>query len=114
MKQIVYVASPESQQIHVWQLDDKGSLALLQTVEVAGQVQPMAIHPDNTHLYVGYARRLALSATVLRKMARCMRQGWHLCQAAQPIFPPICRDVICSPRLTAATVPASARLVMMA
>ncbi|ERK14910.1 6-phosphogluconolactonase [Serratia fonticola AU-AP2C] len=53
MKQIVYVASPESQQIHVWQLDDKGALALLQMVEVAGQVQPMAIHPDKTHLYVG-------------------------------------------------------------
>lgn len=53
MKQVVYVASPESQQIHVWQLDDKGALALLQTVEVPGQVQPMAIHPDKTHLYVG-------------------------------------------------------------
>ncbi|AGB81543.1 6-phosphogluconolactonase [Serratia rubidaea] len=53
MKQIVYVASPESQQIHVWQLDDAGALALLQTVDVPGQVQPMAIHPDRTHLYVG-------------------------------------------------------------
>lgn len=53
MKQIVYVASPESQQIHVWQLDDAGALALLQTVEVPGQVQPMTIHPDKTHLYVG-------------------------------------------------------------
>lgn len=36
MKQIVYVASPESQQIHVWQLDDAGALALLQTVDVPG------------------------------------------------------------------------------
>ncbi|HEI8865905.1 6-phosphogluconolactonase [Serratia sp. AKBS12] len=53
MKQIVYVASPESQQIHVWQLADDGALTLLQTVDVPGQVQPMAIHPDNTHLYVG-------------------------------------------------------------
>ncbi len=53
MKQIVYVASPESQQIHVWQLDDQGALTLLQTVDVPGQVQPMAIHPDRTHLYVG-------------------------------------------------------------
>ncbi|AHG21654.1 6-phosphogluconolactonase [Chania multitudinisentens RB-25] len=53
MKQIVYVASPESQQIHVWQLDDHGALALLQTVDVSGQVQPMALHPDGTHLYVG-------------------------------------------------------------
>ncbi|MFI8415450.1 6-phosphogluconolactonase [Serratia sp. NPDC078593] len=53
MKQIVYVASPESQQIHVWQLDNLGALTLLQTVDVPGQVQPMAIHPDKTHLYVG-------------------------------------------------------------
>ncbi|MFC0229496.1 6-phosphogluconolactonase [Serratia aquatilis] len=53
MKQIVYVASPESQQIHVWQLDNNGALALLQTVDVPGQVQPMVIHPDRTHLYVG-------------------------------------------------------------
>ncbi|WON76025.1 6-phosphogluconolactonase [Serratia sp. UGAL515B_01] len=53
MKQIVYVASPESQQIHVWQLDGNGALTLLQTVDVPGQVQPMVIHPDRTHLYVG-------------------------------------------------------------
>lgn len=53
MKQIVYVASPESQQIHVWQLDDAGALALLQTVDVPGQVQPIAIHPDKRYLYVG-------------------------------------------------------------
>jgi 6-phosphogluconolactonase len=38
MKQIVYVASPESQQIHVWQLDDAGALVLLQTVDVPGQI----------------------------------------------------------------------------
>ncbi|UJD98216.1 6-phosphogluconolactonase [Serratia plymuthica] len=53
MKQIVYVASPESQQIHVWQLNDTGALELLQTLDVPGQVQPMAIHPDKMHLYVG-------------------------------------------------------------
>lgn len=53
MKQVVYVGSPESQQIHVWQLDDAGALALLQTVDVPGQGQPMAIHPDKSHLYVG-------------------------------------------------------------
>lgn len=53
MKQVVYVSSPESQQIHVWQLNDTGALALLQTVDVPGQGQPMAIHPDKSHLYVG-------------------------------------------------------------
>lgn len=53
MKQIVYVASPESQQIHVWQLADQGEMTLLQVVDVAGQGQPMAIHPSGSHLYIG-------------------------------------------------------------
>lgn len=53
MKQVVYVASPESQQIHAFRLADNGELSLLQTVEVPGQVQPMVIHPDGHRLYVG-------------------------------------------------------------
>ena len=53
MKQVVYVASPESQQIHVFRLADTGELSLLQTVDVPGQVQPMVIHPDGHRLYVG-------------------------------------------------------------
>ncbi|AKA39676.1 6-phosphogluconolactonase [Yersinia ruckeri] len=53
MNQVVYVASPDSQQIHVWQLDKVGGLTLLQIVAVPGQVQPMIISPDQRHLYVG-------------------------------------------------------------
>nr|WP_113864592.1 6-phosphogluconolactonase [Brenneria salicis]NMN92162.1 6-phosphogluconolactonase [Brenneria salicis ATCC 15712 = DSM 30166]RBP67496.1 6-phosphogluconolactonase [Brenneria salicis ATCC 15712 = DSM 30166]RLM32515.1 6-phosphogluconolactonase [Brenneria salicis ATCC 15712 = DSM 30166] len=53
MQQVVYVASPESQQIHVWQLGVDGNLTLLQVVDVPGQVQPMTIAPDNRYLYVG-------------------------------------------------------------
>ncbi|AJJ64999.1 6-phosphogluconolactonase [Yersinia aldovae] len=53
MKQVVYVASPDSQQIHVWQLDSAGELTLLQTVDAPGQVQPMTISPNQRHLYVG-------------------------------------------------------------
>lgn len=53
MNHFVYVASPESQQIHVWQMDDQGALTLLQVVDTTGQGQPMAIHPANTHLYIG-------------------------------------------------------------
>lgn len=60
MKQIVYVASPESQQIHVWQLDSQGALTLEQTVDVPGQGQPMAIHPDNSHLYIGVRPALGI------------------------------------------------------
>lgn len=53
MKQVVYTASPESQQIHVWDLSDSGALTLLQVVDAPGQVQPMAVSPDKGFLYVG-------------------------------------------------------------
>lgn len=53
MKQVIYVASPESQQIHAFRLADDGGLSLLQTVEVPGKVQPMVVHPDGQCLYVG-------------------------------------------------------------
>ena len=53
MQQVVYIASPESQQIHVWQLSEAGSLTLLQVVDVDGQVQPMVVNPHKSVLYVG-------------------------------------------------------------
>ena len=53
MKQTVYTASPESQQIHVWSLHHDGKLTLVQVVDVPGQVQPMVISPDKQYLYVG-------------------------------------------------------------
>lgn len=53
MKQVVYTASPESQQIHVWQMNDEGALTLLQVIDVAGQVQPMVVSPKRDFLYVG-------------------------------------------------------------
>lgn len=53
MKQTVYTASPESQQIHVWRLEHDGALTLLQVVDVGAQVQPMVVSPDKQWLYVG-------------------------------------------------------------
>ncbi|NLS43290.1 6-phosphogluconolactonase [BEV proteobacterium] len=53
MQQVVYVTSPESQQIHVWQLASSGQLTLLQVVDAPGQVQPMVIAPNKQRLYVG-------------------------------------------------------------
>lgn len=53
MKHVVYTASPESQQIHAWQLNEDGALTLLQVVDAPGQVQPMVVSPDKTFLYVG-------------------------------------------------------------
>jgi len=46
MKQVVYTASPESHQIHAWQMNDAGALTLLQVVDAPGQVQPMVVSPD--------------------------------------------------------------------
>ncbi|MDP4419506.1 6-phosphogluconolactonase, partial [Escherichia coli] len=43
MKQTVYTASPESQQIHVWSLEADGKLTLVQVVDAPGQVQPMVV-----------------------------------------------------------------------
>lgn len=53
MKQVVYTASPESQQIHVWQLNGDEGLTLLQVVEVPGEVQPMVLNRQQNILYVG-------------------------------------------------------------
>ncbi len=53
MKQVVYTASPESHQIHAWQMNDAGLLTLLQVVDAPGQVQPMVISPDGAWLHVG-------------------------------------------------------------
>lgn len=54
MKQTIYTASPESQQIHVWQLNSpQETLDLLQVVEVDAQVQPLVISPDGRFLYAG-------------------------------------------------------------
>ena len=53
MDQVVYVASPESQQIHVWAMNQTGELSLLQTVSTPGQVQPMVVSHDKKQLYIG-------------------------------------------------------------
>lgn len=50
---IVYVASPESQEIHVFRLDEAGAMQPLQVVATQGQAQPLAISPDRRFLYAG-------------------------------------------------------------
>ncbi|MFZ4834768.1 6-phosphogluconolactonase [Rouxiella sp. Mn2063] len=60
MKQVVYVASPDSQQIHVFTLGADGALTALQVVEAPGQVQPMVVSPDARYLYVGVRPEFAV------------------------------------------------------
>lgn len=65
MKQTVYIASPESQQIHVWNLNHEGALTLTQVVDVPGQVQPMVVSPDKRYLYVGVRPEFQASCSIV-------------------------------------------------
>ncbi|MFB6422043.1 MAG: 6-phosphogluconolactonase [Candidatus Malihini olakiniferum] len=53
MQQAIYIASSESQQIHVWKLASTGKLTLLQIVDVPGQVRPMVVASNKKYLFVG-------------------------------------------------------------
>lgn len=54
MTEIIYVASPESQQIYVWKLDKQNKkLHLIQVIFTPGPGQPIAIHPSKKFLYIG-------------------------------------------------------------
>lgn len=98
MKQTVYTASPESQQIHVWDLDLEGKLTLVQVVDAPGQVQPMVVSPNKEFLYVGVrpefrvlAYRIAPDNGALTFASMKPR-----CRVAQRIFLPIVRGALCS------------------
>ncbi|SET15420.1 6-phosphogluconolactonase [Thorsellia anophelis] len=53
MNQYIYIACPDSQEIHVFELQENGTLTSIQIVSVPGQVQPMTISPNGDFLYVG-------------------------------------------------------------
>lgn len=58
MKQTVYTASPESQQIHVWRLNTEGSLTLVQVVDVPCRAAD-GRQPDKRFFMSAYARNSA-------------------------------------------------------
>lgn len=62
MQQSVYIASPESQQIDVFQLDGQGSLTRLQVVACAGEVQSLVVHPYLPVLYAGIRPQFRVQA----------------------------------------------------
>ncbi len=68
MKQTVYIASPESQQIHVWNLNHEGALTLTQVVDVPGQVQPMVVSPTNVTSTLVSVRSFVFWRIVLHRM----------------------------------------------
>ncbi|HGJ5873043.1 MAG TPA: 6-phosphogluconolactonase [Arsenophonus apicola] len=75
MKQVVYVASPESKQIHVWILDEKGKLTLLQQLTLPGEVQPMQISPEGRHLYVGIRPDFAIITYLISAEGKLSQQA---------------------------------------
>lgn len=83
MKQVVYTASPESQQIHAWALADDGALTLLQVVDAPGQVQPMVVSPDKRFLYVGVRPQFRVVAYQIQQDGKLQEAG----QASLPGSP---------------------------
>lgn len=83
MKQVVYTASPESQQIHAWELAGDGTLTLLQVVDAPGQVQPMVVSPDKRFLYVGVRPQFRVVAYQIQQDGKLQEAG----QASLPGSP---------------------------
>ncbi|KFN19181.1 beta-propeller fold lactonase family protein [Aeromonas bestiarum] len=75
MQQVVYVASPASQQIHVFALAESGELALLQVVDTPGQVQPLVASPDGRWLHAAVRPDFALISYRIGMDGRLSEQG---------------------------------------
>ncbi|KMW72797.1 6-phosphogluconolactonase [Photorhabdus luminescens subsp. luminescens] len=75
MKQVVYTASPNSCQIHVWNLNNEGELSLIQIVDVPGEVQPMVVSPDRKHLYVGIRPQFSIVTYQIGSSGELVQQG---------------------------------------
>ncbi|TNH44352.1 6-phosphogluconolactonase [Photorhabdus luminescens] len=75
MKQVVYTASPNSCQIHVWNLNNEGELSLIQIVDVPGEVQPMVVSPDRKHLYVGIRPQFSIVTYQIGSGGELVQQG---------------------------------------
>lgn len=90
MKQTVYTASPESQQIHVWSLEADGKLTLVQVVDAPGQVQPMVVSPNKEYLYVGVRPEFrVLAYRITPDNGALTFAGKRRCRAARPTSLPI-------------------------
>ncbi|MFP3013290.1 MAG: 6-phosphogluconolactonase [Arsenophonus sp. NC-QC1-MAG3] len=75
MKQMVYVASPESKKIHAWSIDKKGKLILLQQLILPGKVQPMQVSRNGRQLYVGIHPDFAIITYLISPEGKIKEQG---------------------------------------
>lgn len=99
MKQVVYVASTESHQIHVWQMNEHGEMSLLQTVSTPDQVQPLITAPDGRHLYAAVKPGNAVATYKIAEDGKLTQTGLTPLQALPPISPLIKRGAHCTPLL---------------
>lgn len=53
MKEVVYIANSNSQNIEVWNLPQSGDMNIIQIMEIEGQVQPLNIIKNKNLLYAG-------------------------------------------------------------
>lgn len=53
MKQFIYIANSESQNIEVWKFNKHGQINLIQNIETDGNVQPLQIISSKNLLYAG-------------------------------------------------------------
>ncbi|CUX96267.1 6-phosphogluconolactonase [Candidatus Gullanella endobia] len=75
MKQIIYIASSESQQIHVWKIDNQGVLTLLQIVDTPGQGNPMVINLRKMYLYIGIRPSFSVISYKINQQGLLIKAG---------------------------------------
>lgn len=75
MKQIVYVTSPESNQIHVWTMNENGKLTLLQNLRLSSEPQTMRISCDGRNIYVGIRPDFAIITYLISTKAKIKQEA---------------------------------------
>ncbi|WP_105900693.1 beta-propeller fold lactonase family protein [Vibrio gangliei] len=76
----VYVSSPTSQQLHVFELKATGGLELLQIVATPGEVQPVTISADGLYLYAAVRPNFAVVTYLIESDGRLT----HVANTALP------------------------------
>lgn len=76
----VYVSSPTSQQLHVFELKANGGLELLQVVATPGEVQPVTISADGLYLYAAVRPNFAVVTYLIESDGRLT----HVANTALP------------------------------
>ncbi|MFP3014642.1 MAG: beta-propeller fold lactonase family protein [Arsenophonus sp.] len=74
MRQVVYVASSESKQIHVLTINKNGKMTLLQELTLQGKAQSMKIGYNAKYLYVGVCQNFAIITYIISPESKLIQQ----------------------------------------